>query len=133
MWLLELPPDRVRQLPDDGLVSDQEFVEYRSRWSDLQAGDAPASQIREDEQGSRMGSYEPGGSAGGNERTRSGIGATTVLAVAAIGFANPALADDFNGTYTYAAGDSYTSSWKVTPCGPGCAHIESSSATPMLI
>jgi hypothetical protein len=57
--------------------------------------------------------------------TRCGIVAATVLAGAAIGFASAASADDFSGTYTYAAGNSYTSTWTVTPCGPGCAHIES--------
>lgn len=44
----------------------------------------------------------------------------------------PAVADNFSGTYTYSAPASgstpaVTATWTVTPCGPGCAHVTSST------
>ena len=59
---------------------------------------------------------------------RFGSGSVTVvvfLAGAAIGFASPASADDFSGTYTGAPKADGTDTWTVTPCGPGCADVTS--------
>jgi hypothetical protein len=42
-----------------------------------------------------------------------------------IGFATPAQADGFSGTYTR-TGSGEGSTWVVTPCGPGCAHVADS-------
>jgi hypothetical protein len=52
----------------------------------------------------------------------AGLAATVVLAGAAVGFASPAKADDFSGTYI-PNGPGMNSTWVVTPCGPDCARI----------
>lgn len=58
-------------------------------------------------------------------RTSLGLAATVVLA-AAVCFASPAHADDFRGTYIRTLlGDQST--WSVTSCGAGCAHVTDSS------
>jgi hypothetical protein len=57
--------------------------------------------------------------------TMKGItGSTTavILAGAAVGFASPAHADSFSGTYI-PNGPGLDSTWTVTSCGPACAHI----------
>ena len=51
--------------------------------------------------------------------------ALVVLSCAAIGFASPAQAEDFSGTYLR-TGSGEQSTWVVTPCGPGCAHVADS-------
>jgi hypothetical protein len=56
----------------------------------------------------------------------SGLAATAILAGAAIGFAGPAQAADFSGTYRYTAPNG-VSTWTVTPCGSDCTHIADSS------
>jgi hypothetical protein len=53
----------------------------------------------------------------------TGFAAAAVLVGAAVGLASPAWADDFNGTYTYSTSGGATSTWTVTSCGPGCAHV----------
>jgi hypothetical protein len=55
-----------------------------------------------------------------------GLAATVVLAGAAVGFASPANAADFSGTYI-PNGPGMNSTWVVTPCGPDCARIADSS------
>lgn len=55
---------------------------------------------------------------------------TAVLAGTAIALAAPASADDFSGVYTYngpPTATTNTTTWTVTPCGPGCAHVVSAS------
>lgn len=47
------------------------------------------------------------------------------FACAAVGFAGPAQADDFSGTYIR-TGSGESSTWVVTPCGSGCAHVADS-------
>jgi hypothetical protein len=60
-------------------------------------------------------------------RVIRGFTAAAICAGAAVGFAWPAQADvDFGGTYIRAA-PGVRSTWVVTPCGPGCAHIADSS------
>src|SRR5690242_3298976 len=54
------------------------------------------------------------------------IAATATFACAAVGFAPPAQADDFSGTYLR-TGSGESSTWTVTPCGPGCAHVADSN------
>jgi hypothetical protein len=51
--------------------------------------------------------------------------AVVCLATAAtIGLAGPAWADDgLSGTYNYVNETGFTSTWTVTPCGSGCAHV----------
>jgi hypothetical protein len=57
----------------------------------------------------------------------AGIAAAVIVAGAAVGFAGPArAADDFGGTFI-PNGPGLRSTWVVTPCGPGCAHIADSS------
>ena len=56
----------------------------------------------------------------------AGIAAVTLLAGTAVGFAGPARADDFSGTFT-PNGPGMQSTWVVSPCGPGCAHISDST------
>jgi hypothetical protein len=59
-------------------------------------------------------------------RTITGSAAAAILAGAAVGFASPANADDFGGTFI-PNGPGLNSTWVVTSCGPGCAHIVDSS------
>jgi hypothetical protein len=56
----------------------------------------------------------------------AGLVAATVVAGAAVGFASPARADDFSGTYV-PNGPGLTSTWVVTPCGADCARITDST------
>ena len=56
----------------------------------------------------------------------AGIAATVVLAGAAVGLASPAQAGGFSGTFI-PNGPGMNSTWVVTPCGPGCAHISDST------
>src|SRR4029077_12895528 len=56
----------------------------------------------------------------------AGLAAATIVAGAAVGFAGPARADDFSGTYI-PNGPGMRSTWVVPPCGPDCAHIADSS------
>jgi hypothetical protein len=57
----------------------------------------------------------------------TGFAAAVVVAGAAVGSAGPAwAADDFSGTFV-PNGPGLSSTWVVTPCGPGCAHIADSS------
>lgn len=56
----------------------------------------------------------------------AGIAAAVVLAGAAVGFAGPAQADDFSGTFI-PNGPGMSSTWVVTPCGTDCARISDSS------
>jgi hypothetical protein len=51
-----------------------------------------------------------------------GLAAAAVFAGAAIGFASPARADDFSGTFV-PNGPGLQSTWVVTSCGPDCARI----------
>jgi len=55
-----------------------------------------------------------------------GIAAATIVASAAVGFASPAWADEFSGTFI-PNGPGLNSTWTVTPCGPDCARIADSS------
>jgi hypothetical protein len=52
--------------------------------------------------------------------------AAVVLVGAAVGFAGPAHAEDFSGTFS-ANGPGLAATWVVTPCGPDCAHVSDSS------
>ncbi len=54
------------------------------------------------------------------------LAAAAVLAGAAVGFASPAQADDFSGTFI-PNGPGMNSTWVVTSCGQGCARISDSS------
>jgi hypothetical protein len=55
-----------------------------------------------------------------------GITAAAVLAGAAVGFADPACADDLNGAYTITLSDGKSpATWTFTPCGPGCSLVTS--------
>jgi hypothetical protein len=63
---------------------------------------------------------------GDSMNATAGLAATVVLAGAAVGFASPANAADFSGTYT-PNGPGMTSTWFVTPCGTDCARIADSS------
>lgn len=56
----------------------------------------------------------------------AGLVAATVIAGAAVGFASPARADAFSGTYR-PNGPGMDSTWVVTPCGPDCARIADSA------
>jgi hypothetical protein len=56
----------------------------------------------------------------------AGTAAAVVLVGAAIGFASPAQADDFSGTFL-ANGPGLTATWVVTPCGADCARVADSS------
>ena len=51
-----------------------------------------------------------------------GIAAATIVASAAVGFASPAWADEFSGTFV-PNGPGLNSTWTVMPCGPDCARI----------
>jgi hypothetical protein len=55
-----------------------------------------------------------------------GIATATIVASAAVGFASPAWADEFSGTFI-PNGPGLNSTWTVTPCGPDCARIADSS------
>lgn len=55
-----------------------------------------------------------------------GLTAVAIFAGAAVCFASPVRADDFSGTYIR-TGFGTQSTWFVTPCGPGCAHVADSS------
>jgi hypothetical protein len=55
-----------------------------------------------------------------------GLAAAAVFAGAAIGFASPARADDFSGTFV-PNGPGLQSTWVVTSCGPDCARIADST------
>jgi hypothetical protein len=59
-------------------------------------------------------------------RSITGSTAAIVLVGAAVGFASPAHADDFSGTFI-PNGPGLNSTWTVTSCGPDCAHIVDSS------
>ena len=56
----------------------------------------------------------------------AGIG----IGLAAVGFASPAYADDFDGTYTVNGGGAYAGTWVITSCGTDsfipCAHVSQS-------
>jgi hypothetical protein len=55
------------------------------------------------------------------------LSVAAVVAGAAVGYACPAWADDgLSGTYNYVNETGFTSTWTVTPCGSGCAHVFSS-------
>ena len=56
----------------------------------------------------------------------AGIAAATMLAGAAVGFASPARAADFSGTFI-PNGPGMQSTWVVTPCGRDCARIADST------
>ena len=61
-----------------------------------------------------------------------GLAVAAVLGGGAVALAAPAWADDFIGKYVYVSPASaheprITTTWTVTPCGPGCAHIVSAS------
>jgi hypothetical protein len=51
--------------------------------------------------------------------------AVAVFPCAAVAFAGPAQADDFSGAYLR-TGSGEQSTWVVTPCGSGCAHVADS-------
>ena len=55
-----------------------------------------------------------------------GLAAAAVFAGVAIGFASPARADDFSGTFV-PNGPGLQSTWVVTSCGPDCARIADST------
>jgi hypothetical protein len=56
----------------------------------------------------------------------AGFAAATIVAGAAVGFASPAHADDFSGTYI-PNGPGLQSTWVVTPCGDDCVRVTDSS------
>ena len=71
--------------------------------------------------------------------TRTAATATAILGVA-IGLAPPAQADDLSGTYTLFSDQSQrrtngipnpyrnsSATWNFTPCGPGCARVDSAT------
>lgn len=59
------------------------------------------------------------------------LAAATVFAASAVCFAIPAHADSFGGTYIRTGpgteADDWQSTWVVTPCGAGCAHVADST------
>jgi len=55
-----------------------------------------------------------------------GLTAAAIVAGGAVCFASPVRADDFSGAYLR-TGLGTQSTWFVTPCGPGCAHVADSS------
>jgi fluoride ion exporter CrcB/FEX len=55
-----------------------------------------------------------------------GLATAAVFAGVAIGFASPARADDFSGTFV-PNGPGLQSTWVVTSCGPDCARIADST------
>ena len=59
-------------------------------------------------------------------RIDRGFAVAAVVAGAAVWLASPAQADDFSGTYVRTGPDGQ-STWNVTPCGPGCAHVADST------
>jgi hypothetical protein len=59
-----------------------------------------------------------------------GLAAAAIFAASGLCFASPAQADDFSGTYIRTGPgtpSAWQSTWLVTPCGPGCAHVADSS------
>ena len=56
----------------------------------------------------------------------AGFAAATIVVGAAVGFASPAHADDFSGTYI-PNGPGLHSTWVVTPCGDDCVRVTDSS------
>ena len=64
--------------------------------------------------------------------TRGLAPAIIVAGVGAVGFASPAWADDFSGTYKADYGHGNTSTWTVTPCDGEsfipCAHVAESGS-----
>jgi len=63
---------------------------------------------------------------GNTMRIRRGLATAVIFAGTAVGIACPAHADDFGGAYVQ-TGPGTQSTWVVTPCGPGCAHVADSS------
>ncbi|MGX9792342.1 hypothetical protein [Mycobacterium sp. MMS18-G62] len=59
-------------------------------------------------------------------RTITWSATAAILACGAVGFASPAHADGFSGTFI-PNGPGLNSTWVVTSCGPDCAHIADSS------
>jgi hypothetical protein len=59
-------------------------------------------------------------------RFSASVSAVALLAGAAIGFAGPANADDFAGTFLHTA-PGLQSVWTVSSCGAGCAHVADST------
>ncbi|OBI24098.1 hypothetical protein A5713_08180 [Mycobacterium sp. E2497] len=56
--------------------------------------------------------------------TKRSLTVAALVAAATVGYASPARADDgLSGTYNYVNETGFTSTWTVTPCGPGCAHV----------
>jgi hypothetical protein len=63
---------------------------------------------------------------GASMNVTAGLAAATIVAGAAVGFASPARADYFSGTFI-PNGPGLHSTWVVTPCGQDCAHIGDST------
>jgi hypothetical protein len=63
---------------------------------------------------------------GASMNVAAGLATATIVAGAAVGFASPARADDFSGTFI-PNGPGLHSTWVVTPCGSDCARIADSS------
>src|SRR5215217_8262711 len=59
-------------------------------------------------------------------RTITSSATAAILACSAVGFASPARADGFSGTFI-PNGPGLNSTWVVTSCGSDCAHIADSS------
>ena len=59
-------------------------------------------------------------------RIDRGSAVAAVFAGAAVWLASPAQADEFSGTYIRTGPDGQ-STWIVTPCGNGCAHVADST------
>ncbi|BBY05610.1 hypothetical protein MNVI_09280 [Mycobacterium noviomagense] len=59
-----------------------------------------------------------------------GLVAAAICTAAAVRFASAADADDFSGTFIRTGPGTesdWQSTWVVTPCGPGCAHVADST------
>ena len=76
-----------------------------------------------------------------------GFGAAAIFAWVAIGIASPAWADgpttptspagpapaapvgELSGTYTFTVESGNTTTWTITPCGPGCANVAAANSS----
>jgi hypothetical protein len=103
----------------------------RPQSSDAQSTSGGPGRIRHGLIGRRLREIACGGEGLGlRERTAGyitlGITTAAVLTGAAVGFADPAWADDPNGAYTITWNDGKPqAAWTFTPCGPDCSHVTS--------
>jgi hypothetical protein len=71
------------------------------------------------------------------------LGAVAILSAVAIGMASPGLAggpttpvpapaapiEELSGTYTFTVESGNTTTWTITPCGPGCADVAATNSS----